>query len=110
MGWIEGEDLYLEPEVAFTVAQRIARDSGETLPIGSKTLHKRLDEKKLLKTKEREDRLLVRRTLEGVRRSVLHLHADSLLRVETAQSDQPDPKNGRGVSLKPSDATAEDER
>jgi len=82
-GWIEGEDLYLEPQAAFTVAQRIARDSGETLPIGSKTLHKRLDEKKLLKTKEREDRLLVRRTLEGVRRGVLHLHPDTLLRVET---------------------------
>ena len=108
IGWIESEDLYLEPQAAFTVAQRMARDSGETLPIGSKTLHKRLDEKKLLKTKER-DHLLVRRRLEEVRRSVLHLHPDTLLRVETAQSDQPDPKTGRGVSLKPSDATAEDE-
>jgi len=87
----------------------MARDSGETLPIGNKALHKRIKEKKLLKTTGREGRLLVRRTLEGVRRGVLHLHPDTLLRVETAQSDQPDPKNGRGVSLKPSDATAEDE-
>ena len=101
--------LPLPVSAAFTVAQRMARDSGEPLSIGSKALHKRLKEKKLLKTTGREGRLLVRGTLEGVRRNVLHLHADTLLRVETDQSDQSDPKNRHGASLKPS-AKAEDER
>ncbi len=91
IGWVYGEDLYLEPEAAHSVAGRLARDSNETLPVSSKTLHKRLDERGLLLTKDREDRLLVRKALGGARRSVLHLHADSLLLLEEPdQSDRTD--------------------
>ncbi len=90
IGWIDGEDLYLEPEASYQCAQRAAKDSGELLPIASKTLHKRLSERGLLLTRERRDRLLIRKTLEGARREVLHLHRDSLLLIETDQSSQSD--------------------
>ena len=92
IGWVDGDDLYLEPEASYNVAQRMARDAGGSLPVGSKTLHKRLHERGLLVTKERDDRLLVRKTVEGGRRAVLHLKATTLL--ETDQPDQPDQSDG----------------
>jgi hypothetical protein len=53
----------------------MARDSGDSLPVGSRTLHKRMDERGLLRTHDR-DRLTVRRALQGTKRSVLHLSSD----------------------------------
>ena len=47
IGWVDGDDLYLEPEASYNVAQRMARDAGGSLPVGSKTLHKRLNERGL---------------------------------------------------------------
>jgi len=88
---VDGDDLYLEPEAAYTVAQRMARDAGGSLPVASKTLHKRLNERGLLVTTER-DRLLVRKTVDGGRRAVLHLKAATLL--ETDQPDQSDRADG----------------
>jgi hypothetical protein len=79
IGWVDGLDLYLEPDASFAVVQRLAHDSGESLPIASKTLHKRLHEKGLLASTEAgRHKLTVRRTLEGQRRSVLHLSASLL--------------------------------
>jgi hypothetical protein len=61
------------------VARTASQAGGETLAIGSKTLHKRLKEKKLLASNDKKrKRLQVRRTLEGRQREVLHLRADVL--------------------------------
>ena len=77
IGWVDGDDLYLEPEASYAVAQRLGRDSGDSLTIGSKTLHKRLHERRLLaSTESGRHKLTVRRNLEGQRRAVLHLRAD----------------------------------
>jgi hypothetical protein len=85
IGWIDADNLYLEPEAAFVEAQEMASKQGESLPIAARTLHKRLKEKGLLaSTDEARNRILVRRTLEGARREVLHLRADLL-----AQKDVP---------------------
>jgi len=86
IGWVDGRDLYLEPEASYAVAQRLARDGGDSITIGSKTLHKRLHEKGLLTTTEAgRHKLTVRRVLEGQRRAVLHLRADLISTPETAQ-------------------------
>jgi len=92
IGWLDGDNLYLEPEVSFVVAQRLAREGGEPLSVGSKTLHKRLDERRLLASKERKDRLVVRKTLEGARRHVLHLDKSTLFPSKPDQPDQSDQK------------------
>jgi len=77
IGWIAGDDLFLEPEASYAVAQRLARDSGDSITVASKTLHKRLHERGLLaSTDDRRRKLTVRRVLEGRRRAVLHLKAD----------------------------------
>jgi hypothetical protein len=94
IGWMDGDDLYLEPEASYIAVQRMGRDAGEVLPVGSKTLHKRLHERGLLaSTEEARRTLTVRRMLEGSRRTVLHVRPESLVSLRTdqaAQSTAPD--------------------
>ena len=89
VGWIDNNDVYLEPDASYRVAQ-IMGGGSDGLPVGVRTLHKRLKEHGLLvEADERRGRLTVRHMLEGQRRSVLHLHTDSLMSLETAQAAQP---------------------
>jgi hypothetical protein len=80
IGWVSGEDLYLEPVAAYAESQKLATEQGETLPINQRTLWRRMREKGLLSSWDQSrQRNTVRRSLEGVRhREVIHLHADTL--------------------------------
>ena len=88
VGWLTQEGIHLEPDAAHAAAQRLARDSGEAIPTGRQTLHKRLNEQRLLASTDQQNRgrLTVRRTFEGKRRAVLHLHPESLT---AASQEQP---------------------
>jgi hypothetical protein len=101
VGWLEVEDLYLEPDAALAAVQKQGRDSGEPLAVTGRTLRKRLHEHGLLLStgKEREGRetLTVRHTLEGSRKSVLHLASD-FLSIPSAKPDQPDHDDGKAHS------------
>jgi hypothetical protein len=89
IGWIDEDNVYLEPELAFTAAQRIARDAGDPITISSQTLAKRLNERGYLLTTDTErGRLRIRKRIDGERRSVLHLHTNSLIDQDTAQPTQ----------------------
>jgi hypothetical protein len=94
VGWVDGPDLYLEPEAAFAEVQELAGKQGESLPIAPQTLFKRLKAKGLLASwDQKRERLTVRRTLEAVNRAVLHFHTATLSLpttvqiVQTVQSD-----------------------
>lgn len=79
VGWVEGDDLYLEPVASHAMAQRVASNLGEAFPIGRKALAKRLSERGLLLSSERERRTLtVRVSLAGARRAVLHFASSTL--------------------------------
>ena len=79
IGWVDKEDLFFEPESSHAEAQRLSSEQGETLPVGSKTLWKRLREKGLLKSVDATRRTnTVRGTFESHRREVLHLHTGSI--------------------------------
>jgi hypothetical protein len=79
IGWVNGEDLYLEPEASYAEAQRLAAEQGESLTVTAETLRRRLNQKGLLASREgTRQKLTVRVSLGGARRSVLHLHAASL--------------------------------
>jgi hypothetical protein len=81
IGWVDGADLYLEPEASYAAAQELAQRQGDSLPVSPRTLHRRLRERGLLLAVEAhggKTRYAVRRTLEGRRRDVLHLRADAL--------------------------------
>jgi hypothetical protein len=90
VGWLDGGNLYLEPEAAYAEVQELARHQAESLSISARTLRKRLSQQKLLAstgTAGGRKTLTIRRVLEGQRREVLHLQAAVL---SAAQLDQPD--------------------
>jgi hypothetical protein len=91
IGWVDGDDLYLDPENSHAEAQKLAGDQGESIPVGSKTLSRRLHEKKKLKTTDpNRGRLVVRRDLEGKRIEVWHLCAQEVSLVTKNVPNVPD--------------------
>lgn len=79
VGWVSERDLYLEPEASYAIAQELARDQGDSLPVTPRTLHKRLNENGLLVSVDTHRQVLtVRRTVEGCRKDLLHLDAHLL--------------------------------
>jgi len=80
IGWVEEEDLYLDPIAAFRVVQIAGRDVGEVLTVSEQTLKKRLHEKRLLASVDvKRQTLTVRRTIGGSSKDVLHLLRSTLL-------------------------------
>jgi hypothetical protein len=74
IGWVDDDNLYLEPSAAYAAAQRMARDTGDGFTVTPRTLHRRLHEKGLLMSIDEErGKLVVRRVLASARRYVLHL-------------------------------------
>ena len=79
VGWVDGEHLYLEPDAAYAVVQRLGQEIGDRIPLTPQTLRRRLKEQGVLASSETQRRMLtVRRTLEGQRREVLHLLGGAL--------------------------------
>ncbi len=81
IGWLEGENLYLDPQEAYACAQRLADELGERLPLDPSALAARLHEAGLLATTNVANTrrtYRVRRTIQSRRREVLHLKAAAL--------------------------------
>ena len=94
VGWVDGEDLYLLPDAAYAAVQRLGQEIGDRIALTPPVLRKRLKERGILLTCETQRRMLtVRRTLEGQRREVLHLHRDALC----ASTDAPGFDDARGA-------------
>ncbi len=90
IGWVDGDDLFLQPDAAYNIAKRLGGESGDSISIGSKTLNKRLKERKLLvTTDEVRERITVRKMIVGNRSEVLHLHTECLMSDKPSQSSQP---------------------
>jgi hypothetical protein len=84
VGWVEGTDLYLEPDAAYGAVQALGQHAGHALSISAQTLRKRLHEHGLLASIDATREVLtVRRTLEGQRRDVLHLRIAALFPANT---------------------------
>ena len=101
LGWIRQDDLFLEPETAFAAAQKLARDQGTSIPIKQRTLWKRLAEQGLLASRDpARGTNTVRRTIEGMRRDLLHVRPSALAAKtnqsggETDQRDETDQESG----------------
>jgi hypothetical protein len=82
IGWVEGDDLYLEPESTHRTVQIMARDQQQPLPISKRMLQKSLYEAGKLKSTDRgksRDTYTIRKTCGGVhQRPVLHLWSGSM--------------------------------
>jgi len=77
IGWVGGDDLYLVPDAAFTVTQRIASDQGAPITVSSATLWRRLKERGLVASPYPQ-RAQTRRALEGRTIWVLHINVGVL--------------------------------
>jgi hypothetical protein len=78
LGWVDGDDIFLEPEAAHAEAQELARQQGEGLAVSARTLRRRLKDRGLLTTYE-TGKTTTRRRLEGQERVVVHLRRGVLL-------------------------------
>jgi Domain of unknown function (DUF3854)/Domain of unknown function (DUF927) len=78
IGWVGGEELYLDPDSTYAALAELARDQGQTYPVTAQTLFRRLKEARLL-VRTDADRTTYPVTLEGARRRVLILSTSSLL-------------------------------
>jgi hypothetical protein len=75
VGWVVADEVFLDPDVSFACASRLANDQGDAFPITAPTLRRRMDEQGLLCSKdETRGKLTVRRTYQGQRRDVLHVN------------------------------------
>jgi hypothetical protein len=80
IGWIDGSNIYLDPDGAFAAAQKLASEQGERLGITDEALRKRLHEAGLLaEVDATRRRLTVRRTIMGrSQKEVLSVASDFL--------------------------------
>jgi hypothetical protein len=77
LGWVDGSDLYIEPNAAYLAAQEAAQATGASLPIAKRTLTRRLNESGFLLSKEiNRNTYLIRRRFQGAQHDVLHLSFD----------------------------------
>ncbi|MBM4287115.1 MAG: hypothetical protein FJ135_03010 [Deltaproteobacteria bacterium] len=72
VGWLDGANLLLEPDAAFAMAQRLAREQGGGLAITPRTLWRRMADRGLLASRE-VGRNLRYWTIQNRRPRVLHL-------------------------------------
>jgi hypothetical protein len=72
IGWIDGDDVYLQSDAAYTAARRFAETS-LPLALTKHALHKQLHERGLLATTTGEGRLTIRKRIAGSLPTVLHL-------------------------------------
>jgi hypothetical protein len=99
VGWVEGDDLYLDLEAAIAAAQQVGQATGSPIAVTPKTLAKRLHERGFLRSTDKaQSELRVRRTLEGRRRRVLHLAASAITLEESGQSGQSGDAEPEGAS------------
>ena len=78
IGWLDEENLYLDPDAAYAEANRLAAEQGGSLAVSKDTLHKRLAEQHwLASTDPVRQRRTIRRMLLGwpTRRSTSSLRA-----------------------------------
>ncbi len=92
IGWVEGDDLYLDLPAAYRLVQVAGRDAGEALAVSEQTLKKRLHEKGLLASVDgKRQTLTIRRMLAGSSRDVLHLSRSTVLPDESDEPETEDP-------------------
>ncbi len=98
IGWTDGTELYLDPDITYAALTALARDQGQAYPVTQQTLYRRVNEAGLLLRTD-TDRTTYPVTLEGSRRRVLVL-ATALLGGEPGRPGQTGrhaPITGRSV-------------
>jgi hypothetical protein len=104
IGWLADSAIYLDPEAAFTTAQRLAHEQGHGSEITQRTLWKRMKDRGLLllqASSEKEGRLLVKERVGGkmewvvaLPRTALEVVDDQCSQCFQSDGEQQDPPVG----------------
>ncbi|HXW14565.1 MAG TPA: hypothetical protein VEN79_08655, partial [Terriglobia bacterium] len=82
IGWVDGENIYIDPTAAYRQVQLVGRDTGESITVTEQTLKRRLRDKGLLvSTDKRHETITVRRVVGGSSEDVLHFHCTTIFPV-----------------------------
>jgi hypothetical protein len=73
VGWVDGDDLYLESSIAYKFARQHAEAEGQPLTISKRMLHEQLRERKLLAGSGAKGHHTARHRLGGAQQTVVHL-------------------------------------
>lgn len=89
IGWVEGENVYLQWKAAFAAAQKMGRDISDPIPVTINTLGKRLKQRGILASKEMKREVNhSRKWCEGAEQSGWHILKPVLYR--RTKPDKPD--------------------
>ena len=102
VGWLDGDDLLLDPDASFAAAQRLARDQGGALTITAQTLWKRMVEQGVIVSRDdKRGRNTIRKSVGRLRRSVIHIYADTFLPSKSGPSGPKSQKDADAGSIGP---------
>jgi len=91
IGWIDDVMIYLDPHIAHSEAQKIARDTGQMLGT-QRQVHVRLSEENRIRDEKRgrdeRQRFTPRKMIESSRKRVLWVFRDQLIRQETDTAER----------------------
>lgn len=79
IGWVNQDEVWLQPDAAFAVVQRIANSQHATISVSKETLWKRLAHQGLIQVSEGEQKNLVKRSVAGGRPRVLIVRNKEIL-------------------------------
>jgi hypothetical protein len=106
IGWLADSAIYLDPEAAFTAAQRLAHEQGHGFEITQRTLWQRMKDRELLLLQEsakKEGRLKVRQRVAGkmewvveLPRTALEVGDDQCSQCSQSDGEQQDPSRRPG--------------
>ena len=95
VGWIDGDELYLEASSAFAMVKRMATDNGLTLPIPTTQLGKKLKERGLLRSTRAAEENKAQTTISGrTIATVFHLSAQQALGVSAQEHEGKEDQEG----------------
>lgn len=86
VGWVNEDDMYLHPDLAYSAVQKLAREQGGSITVQRDTLWKLIHERGLLVTVS-GDRHRVRVTCGGQQQRLIHLSADRVLGKKVVSTD-----------------------
>ena len=87
VGWLDGQELYLDPDAAYRAAQELASRQGEGLQLSKGQLFRRLKEGGYLASFE-PDRATQRVQRGSSKRVVLHLRSATLCFPKTGETGE----------------------
>jgi hypothetical protein len=78
IGWTDGHEVFLDPDAATVMAQKVAKDVGENIGFKRRALYRELHNAGLIRSANK-DRHVLSRQIQGRRVQVLHMNLETFI-------------------------------